>query len=183
VKLYIAGDRIFRMLSRVNHQASDAECDTLERTIAYYFNTWHSELPDQPISVKLHILARHTMRTFRETRCTGDFAEEPIESSHHIEAAKHRTYAGIADWTQRMRHIHKGNGQARNEKVVAHTAAVHASAKRKFKDSSRGQAEAADREAKRLRRDEDLNKAIAEWERQSSPAYPSTAASTSAAAH
>jgi hypothetical protein len=54
------------------------------------------------------------------------------ESSHHIDAAMHRTVANFPDWTERSMYIHQHASQGRNVDVIRATAEVARLTKRKL---------------------------------------------------
>jgi hypothetical protein len=136
LKLLNALHRIIKVMATVNHQHDDGECQTFEDTVNYFTMTWRQEVKKLSIPPKFHGLEAHVVSQFWYLRNIGDFAEEVVESSHHVDHNNHKTFASISDYYERCLFIHHRESQAKHPDVVAALAAYKASAKRKFSTAS-----------------------------------------------
>ena len=128
-------DCIVSYITRPKIQATDEECDNLERTCKYFGWLWRDKLK---VSVphKLHLLESHVPISFRYLRNLGDFTEDSIERLHHQVKVYNRVYANIESWERKTQVMHSKANQARTPSVISSISQNTLSGKRTLSQSS-----------------------------------------------
>jgi len=114
-------ESICLLTMRINHQATDAECDQLDSLIASFGSLWRT--PEftsfQSCTIKLHGLECIAGMQFRAFRTLGQFMEQPIERLHNIRNKDYRHYANVAGWRNQISIILATNEQRKIPEVQA----------------------------------------------------------------